>query len=202
VNIAEHSLKVAVLEALVAHFTKEYKAARTDAETAYRDNKVRKVTVELPNGDELGDITIKQPKPAAAIDEEKLLAWVAEHTPAEVEEYLDTAAQTDQEVIEWARVNRDDLLRRRIRPVWRAELEKVVTANDGYVISGDTGEATKVAEVVKHKATGAFALPQDRSGENKRRLIAALLAGELSSVLEGVTSLSIAAPTDGGDRNE
>lgn len=201
-NIAEHSLKVAVLEALVAHITKEYKTARADAEAAYRDNKVRKVTVELPNGDELGDITIKQPKPTAAIDEEKLLAWVAEHTPAEVEEYLDTAAQTDQEVIEWARVNRDDLLRRRIRPVWRAELEKVVTANDGYVISGDTGEATKVAEVVKHKATGAFALPQDRSGENKRRLIAALLAGELSSVLEGVTSLSIAAPTDGGDRSE
>lgn len=201
-NIAEHSLKVAVLEALVAHITKEYKTARADAEAAYRDNKVRKVTIELPNGDELGDITVKQPKPAVTTDEEKLLAWVAEHTPAEVEDYLDTSAQTDQEVIEWARANRDDLLRRRIRPVWRAELEKLIAANDGYVIAEGTGEATQVAEVTKLKATGAFALPQDRSGDNKRRLISALLAGELTNVLEGVTTLAIAAPTDGGAADE
>jgi hypothetical protein len=195
VNIAEHSLKVAALEAVVAFFTKEYKAARADAEVAYRDNKVRKVGVELPNGDELGDIIIKQPAPTLDLDDDKLLAWVAEHTPAEVEEYLDTAAQTDQEVIEWARVNRDDLLRRRIRLVWRAELEKVIAANDGFVVSAETGDSTKVAEVIKRKASGAFALPQDRSGENKRRLMAALLAGELGSV----TTLSIAAPAEGGE---
>jgi hypothetical protein len=199
VNIAEHSLKVAVLDALVAHITKEYKAARADAEAAYRDNKVRKVTVELPNGDDLGDITVKQPRPSVDVDEEKLLAWVAEHTPTEVEDYLDSSAQTDQEAIEWARANRDDLLRRRIRPVWRSELEKLIAANDGYVIAEGTGEATKVADVTKLKATGAFALPQDRSGDNKRRLISALLAGELTNVLEGVTTLAIAAPTDGGE---
>ena len=196
-NIAEHSLKVAALEALVAFFTKEYKAARADAEVAFLENKVRKASIETPGGDYIGDITVKQPSPTVVVDEEKLLAWVAEHTPAEVEEYLDSAALLDEEAIEWARINRDDLICRRIRRVWRDELVKQLTANNGEVINGRTGEATKVAEIVKHRPTGAFALPQDRSGENKQRLIAALLAGELT----GVTTLQIAAP-NGGESSE
>lgn len=194
-NIADHTLKVATLEAVVAFFTREYKAARAEAEAAYRENRIRKATIETPSGDELGDVTVKQPKPTVAMDEEKLLAWVAEHTPAEVEEYLDTAVLTDEEAIAWAREHRDDLIRRRVRPVWRAELEKTALGHDGHVFT-DTGDATKVGEVVKGKPSGAFALPPDRGGERGRRLMAALLAGELT----GVTSLSIAAPAEGGEQ--
>lgn len=196
-NIAEHSLKVATLEAVVAFFTREYKAARADAEAAFRENRVRKATIETPDGDELGDITVKQPHAAVVMDEEKLLAWVAEHTPAEIEEYLDSSVLLDEEAIAWAREHRDDLIRRRVRKVWRAELEKTALAHDGHVFDESTGDATKVADVVKHRPTGAFALPPDRTGERGKRLMAALLAGELT----GVTSLSIAAP-DGGESDE
>lgn len=196
-NIAEHSLKVATLEALVAFFTSEYKAARSEAETAFRENRVRKATIETPSGDDLGDITVKQPKPSLVMDEEKLLAWVAEHTPAEIEEYLDPSVLLDEEAIAWAREHRDDLIRRRVRRVWRAELEKTALGHDGHVIDEDTGDATKVAEVVKHRSTGAFALPPDRNGERGKRLMAALLAGELT----GVTTLQIAAP-NGGETDE
>lgn len=194
-NIAKHSLKVAALEAIVAFFTAEYMAARADAEEAFLSNKVRKATIETPSGDDLGDITVKQPKATVVMDEEKLLAWVAEHTPAEIEEYLDSSVLLDEEAIAWAREHRDDLICRRVRKVWRAELEKTALAHDGHVIDDSTGDATKVAEVVKYKATGAFALPPDRTGERGRLLMAALLAGELADV----TSLSIAPPAEEGD---
>ena len=196
-NIAEHSLRVAALEAVVAFFTAEYKAARADAEAAFLANKVRKATIETPSGDELGDITVKQPRPALVVDEEKLLAWVAEHTPAEVEEYLDSSALLDEEAIAWAREHRDDLIRRRVRRIWRAELEKTALGHDGHVFDESTGDETKVADVVKTRPTGAFALPQDKNGERGKRLMAALLAGELT----GVTTLQIAAP-NGGDCDE
>lgn len=193
-NIAEHSLKVAALEAVVGYFTAQYKTAREEAEAAYLANKVRKASIETPDGEYLGDITVKQPKATLVMDEEKLLAWVAEHTPAEVEEYLDAAVLLDEEAIAWAREHRDDLIRQRVRRVWRAELEKTALGHDGHVIDESTGDATKVAEVINHKASGAFALPPDRSGERGKRLMAALLAGELTAV----TQLRIAAVESGG----
>jgi hypothetical protein len=196
-NIADHSLKVAALDAIIRFFTAEYKTAREEAEAAYLANKVRKATIETPSGDELGDITIKQPTSTVVMDEEKLLAWVAEHTPAEVEEYLDSSVLLDEEAIAWAREHRDDLIRRRVRKVWRSELEKTALTHDGHVFVEDTGDATKVGEVVKQRPSGAFALPPDKGGERSRRLMAALLAGELT----GITTLQIAAP-DGGDGDE
>ncbi|MFG2001757.1 hypothetical protein ACGFNU_21660 [Spirillospora sp. NPDC048911] len=196
-NLADHTLRVAALEALVAFFTTEYKAARREAETAYRDNKVKKVTIETPDGVQLGDITVKQPSASVVIDEDKLLAWVAEHTPHEVEEYLDTAVQLDEEAIEWARVNRDDLLRRRIRSVWRAELVKQLTAHGGEVIDERTGAATKVADVVPVRATGEFSLPPKGGSERRSKLMAALLRGDLKAI--PVTALSIVAPAEGGE---
>ena len=194
-NIADHSLKVATLDAIIRFFTAEYKTAREEAEAAYRANKVRKATIETPSGDELGDITIKQPQSVLVMDEEKLLAWVAEHTPAEIEEYLDSSVLLDEEAIAWAREHRDDLILRRVRKVWRAELEKTALGHDGHVFDRESGDATKVADVVRSKPNGAFALPPDRGGERAERLMAALLAGELT----GVTSLQIAAPAQGGD---
>lgn len=192
-NLADLTLRVAALDALVAFFTAEYKTARSEAEDAYRANKVKKVSIETPGGEELGDITVKQPGPTAVIDEDKLLAWVSEHTPDEVEEYLDAAVQLDVEAIEWARTNRDDLLRRRIRRVWRDELVKQLTDNDGQVIDTSTGAATKVADIVRRKPNGEFALPPSKSSDRRSKLMAALLAGELT----GITTLQIAAPTEG-----
>lgn len=193
-NVAQHSLRVAALQAIVAFVTTEYETARKEAEVAYRENRIKAATIELPDGTPLGDITVKKPQQTTVMDEEKLLAWVEEHTPAEVEEYLDSSVLLDEEAIAWAREHRDDLLRRRIRKVWRDELQKMAALHNGEVIDSN-GEATKVAEVTRHAATGAFMLPPDRDGARAKQLMAALLAGELA----GVTTLAITSAEQAGD---
>ena len=190
-TLAQTTLRVAALGAVAAYFADQYQQARKEAETAYKDNAVRKLVIVLPDGEELGEVTVQQPGPHVAVDEEALLAWVAEHTPTEVEEHLDEAILTDQEAIEWARQNRDDLLRRRVRRVWRDELQKVLTANDGDVIDEKTGATTKVAEVTKNRATGAFAFSPDPRKARAQRIMSALLAGELAGVIELPVTLAL-----------
>lgn len=200
-NIADHTLKVATLAAIASFFGDQAEQARREAEVIYRDNGIKKLTIALPNGELVGDVTVKQPSPSVKYDEVALLKWVQEHSATEVEEYLDNAALLDQELIEYCRENgRDDLLQKRIRKVWRSELEKRAKGNDGDLIDETTGEATTVATVTKNKATGAFALSQDPRGERAERLMNALLAGELAGVIELPVTLAIpAAEADGGD---
>lgn len=196
-NLSDHARRVATLAAITDFVAEQYATARREAEAAFRENRVSGVTITLPDGEEIGDIKVKKPSPTVRVSDDDLVAWVEKHTATELEEYLDADALTDQELIEWARVNRDDLLRRRVRAVWRKELVKLATANGGYVVDTETGESAKVAEVVPNKATGAFALSQDPRGERRARIIAALRAGEL----EGVTTLAISAPAEGGEPN-
>jgi hypothetical protein len=195
VNLAEHSLRVATLAALVALVDAEYKAARKEAEAEYKANGIKKLAIALPGGELVGDITVKQPDPTVRMDDDLLMEWVEKHTPTEVEEYLDSSALLDQEAIEWAREHRDDLLRKRVRGVWRAELQKMATGNAGFVIDTTSGEATKVAEVTPNMPTGAFALSPDKHGERAARLLAALRRGELA----GITNLAITSADAEGD---
>jgi hypothetical protein len=187
-NLAQHSLRVATLAALGELVKKEYEAARKEAEAAYRANGIKKLAIALPDEGPIGEITVKQPGPTVRMDDDLLLEWVQKHTPDEVEEYLDSSVLLDQEAIEWAREHRDDLLRKRVRAVWRTELVKMATGNGGFVIDTQTGDSTKVAEVTPNKPTGAFALSADKHGERAARLLAALRAGELA----GITNLAIA----------
>jgi hypothetical protein len=194
VNLGDITLKVATLKAIADFVEKEYVKARTEAEAAYREHGVKAIAITLPDGQEIGTSTVKKPGPSMKVDEDAFLAWVEEHTPAEVEEYLDSSVLMDQEAIEWARANRDDLLKRRVRRVWRDEKEKQAKANDGCVIDESTGESTKVAEVTVNRPTGAFALSADSHGERMELILAALRAGELTSVV----ALPIAAPVEDG----
>lgn len=193
-NLADISLRVAALAAVSDYVADEYAKARKEAEAAYQANGIKSLSVSLPGGEWLADITVKKPGQTVKVNEDDLMAWVEKHTPTEVEEYLDSAALLDQELIEWAREHRDDLLRRRIRQVWRSELQKMVTGNGGYVIDSTTGDSTKVAEVTTSKPTGAFALSADADKSRRDRVMAALLAGELN----GVTTLPIAAAVPAG----
>ena len=194
-DLSDLSLKVAALAAIAALVDDEYKKARRAAEEAFKANGIKSLTINLPDGEEVGGITVTSPSASVSYDEDALLAWAAEHTPAEVEEYLDASVQLDQEAIEWARAHRDDLLRRRIRQVWRKELDKQAKGNGGYVIDTATGETAKVAEVTPNRSTGAFSLSPDRHGERAARLITALRSGELA----GVTALAISPVEEAGD---
>lgn len=190
-NLAEHSLRVATLKAISNFVGKEYEAARKDAEAAYRENGIKSLTVSLPTGETVASITVIQPGPSVRVDEAALLEWAIAHTGTEVEEYLDSDALLDQELIEYCRENRDDLLHQRIRRLWRDELQKTLTANGGQVVDTLTGEATKVAEVTANKPTGAFSLLGLDKASNAL-ILAALRAGQLA----GVTPLALAAPAD------
>lgn len=191
-EISELSLRVAALNALSAFVAAELKAARKDAAEAYRANGIEKLNVTLPSGEVVGAITVTKPSPSVVVDDEALLAWAEEHTVTEVEDHLTESALTDQELIEWARVNRDDLLRRRIRPVWRDELVKQATANGGFVVDVVTGESTNVASVIPVAPTGAFTLRPDKE------MAALLLTAIRRRELDGITNLTIAAPAEAG----
>jgi hypothetical protein len=190
-DISELSLRVAALNALSAFVASELKAARKDAAEAYRANGIEKLNVTLPSGEVVGAITVTKPSPSVVMDNDALLAWVEEHTVTEVEEHLAESALTDQELIEWARKNRDDLLRRRIRPVWRDELVKQATANGGFVVDKVTGESANVASVIPVAPSGAFTLRPEKD------TAALLLTAIRNRELDGITNLTIAASTEG-----
>jgi hypothetical protein len=178
-------LKVAALAAMVAFFEEQYTQARQDAQTAFRTSGIKKIGIKLPDGEEVGEITVKEPTPAIqAIDEDALVGHVERFTPGEIEEYLDPAALLDQELIEYCRTRRDDLLKKRVRQVWRDEMKKQALKNDGFVIDEVKGESTKVATIVKPKADGSFALAADKYGQRADRLMTELLAGRLGNLVE------------------
>ncbi len=191
-EISELSLRVAALNALSAFVTAELKAARKDAAEAYRANGIEKLNVTLPSGEVVGAITVTKPSPSVVMDNDALLAWVEEHNVTEVEEHLTEKALTDQELIEWARKNRDDLLKRRIRPVWRDELVKQATANGGFVVDTVTGESANVASVIPVTPSGAFTLRPEKE------TAALLLTAIRNRQLDGITNLTIAAPPEAG----
>lgn len=193
-NLADHGRRVGVLKAVLDLVTAEYAKARKAAESAFVENGIKGgVVVALPDGTELGGLTVKQPGVSVSVDDEALLAWVAEHQPDEVEEYLDSAALLDEEAIAWAREHRDDLVQRRVRGVWRKELLKRVADAGGFAVDPETGESARVAEVTTNKPTGAFMYTPDR--EACELVLEALRKNELG----GVTTLSIAAPEEPED---
>lgn len=203
-NLADHTLHVATLGAVASYFTERYEEARKEAQEEYRANGIRgAVSITLPSGEVVGEAVVKKPgAPSVKATEDDVIDWVAEHLPAEIEEYLDASALTDEELIEYCRKERDDLIKRRVRKVMRDELQKQLVNHDGCLIDVVSGEATKVAEVNPKKADGSFALSADAQGVRARRLLQALLAGELAGVIELPVTLAIPAgqpATGGGD---
>lgn len=201
-NLSDHTLNVATLGAVASYFTERYEEARKEAQEEFRVNGIRgAVSITLPSGEVVGEAVVKKPgNPSVSAPEDDVIAWVAEHLPAEIEEYLDSAALTDEELIEYCRKERDDLIKRRVRKVMRDELQKQLVTHDGFLIDVVSGESTKVAKVTPKKADGSFALSPDGNGVRARRLLAALLAGELAGVIELPVTLAIpAAEAEGGD---
>ncbi|REF00259.1 hypothetical protein [Thermomonospora umbrina] len=181
-NLADHSLRVATLKAISDFVAKEYAAARKEAEAVYRENGIRSLTVSLPDGQQVASITVTQPNPSVKVDEDALLAWVEEHCGTEVETVLDPAATTDEELVKYCLANdRDDLVVRRVRRVWREELVKQATGSEGWVADQVTGESAKVAEVTPVRPSGAFSLSDPRK-EGAAFIVAAVRRGDLAEV--------------------
>ena len=196
----EHALRIATLEALADAVAAEYEKARREAEpvfaSKYADDGNDRQAVLLPSGEKVGQITIKAPAPAVDMPKDALLDWCCEHFPAAVEEYIDPAKVSSADVIAAVRDKLPDAIRYRVRPATAKALTEEIVKGGGLLADRHDGETEKVATVTPGKATGAFAFTGANSAERRRRLMAALVAGELQGVI-GFGPLALPAP--GGD---
>lgn len=193
----DHALKVAVLGALLDVVKAEYETARKAAEpefAAMRAEGQKQQAVMLPDGTEIGLVSIKAGTPTLAVTEADLEAWVREHLADGMADYVVPAALTDPEVIDMLKACFPDAVRQQIRPATRTALLAEMTESGGKLADKGSGEVTQVGEVEPHKPTGAFSY---RSAKGAReRIVTEWRAGRLTEIAFGPLALP-AAPEPG-----
>lgn len=188
----DHALKVAVLEALLETVKSEYAKARAGAQEAFRTVRTeggKQQAVMLPDGTEIGLISIKAGTPSVAVDEDALTAWVQEHVPEDIEEYVVPEAWSNRDVIEMVRACFPGVVRERIRPATREALIKEMADCGGKVTDKGSGEVAELGEVEQHEPTGAFALTGTGAKGRRDKIMAAWRAGELREIALGPLTL-------------
>ena len=196
----EHALRVATLEALKEAVIAEYEAARAAAEPVfaalYADEGNDRQAVLLPDGEKVGQLTIKAPAAVVDMPPGALLDWCREHFPSAVEEYIDPACIGSTDVIAAVRDKLPDLIRQRVRPGTAKALTEEIVKGKGLLADRISGEAGRVATVAPGQVTGAFAFTDGKGPERRARLLAELLAGRLPGVI-GFGPLAL--PPAGGE---
>lgn len=191
----DHALRVAVLDVVKA----EYGAARDAAEpefAAMRAEGQKQQAVMLPDGTEIGLVSIKAGAPTVAVTEGALEDWVRKHVPDGMEDYIVPAAMTDAEILDMLKACFPHAVRQRIRPATRAALLKEMTESGGKVTDQASGEVEQLGEVEPHKPTGAFSY---RSAPGARdKIVTEWRAGRLTEIAFGPLALpgAAAAPMD------
>jgi hypothetical protein len=193
-TVGEHALRVGVLDVIGDEVTAVYKAARKEAEAAFapaRDDGQSQRKVILPDGTEIGLLSIRAGRKQVDVTEAALEAWTAEHLPDGMEDYLDPSALASADVLDVLRAVFPDLVKRRIRQATRTALLKEIETSGGYLVDKVTAEKEKVGEVTDLKATGAFSY---RPGTQARdQVIAAWQRGDLRHLGLGALALPGAA---------
>jgi hypothetical protein len=198
----QHALRVAALEALGKAVEAEYAKARKAAEPVFRV--VRTVdghpqqAVTLPDGSEIGMISIKDGSESVTVAESTLMAWFREHNPEAIEEYVITSAWSDAEIIAMVKACFPGTVRERIRPANREALLKELIDSGGKLIDEETGD-TLLAEIEHHRPTGSFAFNGRGAKERREQIMAAWQAGELAGIELGALALP-AAGDEADDR--
>jgi hypothetical protein len=186
----EHALRVAVLDVIGKEISSAYKGARQEAEAAFgpvRADGQSQQKVMLPDGTEIGLISIKAAGKQVDVTEAALEAWVTEHLPDGIEEYIGERDANSAEVLDVLRAVFPHLVKKHIRPSTRAALLKEIEETGGYLIDKESGDKAKVAEVTDLKPTGAFSY---RPGKDARdQVIAAWQSGGLRDLGLGVLAL-------------
>jgi hypothetical protein len=195
-NGREHAIHVALLEAIVKTAEAELEKARRAAEpvfAAIRADGGKQQAVMLSDGTEIGLIAIKSGTVTVTAPEHKLLAWVREHSPDDIEEFLDPAAVRDAEVIDMIRACFPDAVCERIRPSARAALDKEMTESGGFLADKETGEIDLLGTVETSKPTGAFALVGAGAKARRDRIITEWQRGNLREIALGPLALPTAS---------
>lgn len=193
----EHALRVAVLDVLADEVNAGYKAARKEAEPAFAE--VRKGGTPqqealLPDGTKIGLISIRGGGAAVTPDEAAVTAWVREHNPEGIEDYLIPQAVQSADVVALVKAYYPELVASRVRgPVHKALIDEA-RSGGGYVVDPDSGEKGKIADVAEGDPSGAFAW---RPGPEARdKIIAAWRHGDLRGVDLGPLALPAGGVAD------
>jgi hypothetical protein len=188
----EHALRVAVLEAITETAKAAYVKARGEAEQAFaavRKDGGKQQAVMLPDGTEIGMVSIKAGTPSVTADEDALLAWVREHSPGDIEPYITPQALTDAEVIDMIRACFPDAVRERVRSSARSVLIAEMAESGGFVADKESGEIELLGIVENHEPTGAFALNGAGAKGRRDRIIAEWMRGNLREIALGPLAL-------------
>jgi hypothetical protein len=189
-SLRDHALRIAVLDVIGDEVAATYKAARKGAEVAFapaRAGGQPQQNAVLPDGTEIGLVSIKAGVRQVDVSEADLEAWTAEHVPDGIEEYIDERAANSAEVLDVLRAVFPELVKKRIRTATRAALLKEIEKSGGWLTDKATGDKVKVGDVTDLKPTGAFSY---RPGEDARdEVIAAWQSGELRSLGLGALAL-------------
>lgn len=182
----EAAFKVAVLDALAKRVSAALADAREEAEpvfAAVRAEGHPQVEIALPSGTVVGKVSIKAGRETVVVDDDALLAWVIANNPDELELTVSPAALSRPDVVAYVKKLHPELVGHKVRPAYRAKLLDQVNG-DGELVSETTGEVTKVAQAVKGKPTGEFALSFETAKKNKLngrdQIAEAWQSGELS----------------------
>ena len=195
-----HALRVATLDALTDIAAGALAQARAEAQPVLaekrRNGDGNQQTAMLPDGTEVGVLSIKSGATTVSPDEDALLAWVAEHCPGELEDFIDPAAWSNVDVVDLVKAAFPQLVKTRVRESARKKLLTEARAKGGKVTNAD-GEFSVIASVVPHLPTGEFAYkPKDGAAQ---RIVAEWLAGRLE--VPGMQEL-LALPRGGDPGDE
>lgn len=168
---------------------------RTTAEDHFRELRAqgtKSLHPQLPDGTEVGRITITTPAPVVRWDGPKLAAFVQDTAPTELVDRVDPDVLADPELIMWVLEHRPHMVRTEVRDAYRDRLKKELT-DDGELVDTTTGELHTVATVERPEATGRFSYrPSDDARDQVMR---AWARGELSAMGGVFAALGPGAPT-------
>lgn len=198
-NLRDHALQVAVLTALTGEVQERLKAARRDATEAFKAARVnghKQQAALLPDGDEIGLISIHGGATTATVDDEAaLLDWVTEHAPHQLVDEVERGSWDSTEIVALIKEHFPNVVRTVVRHAYRERLIKQMEESGGHVHDPATGEAgPKLGTVHRGTPTGAFTY---RPGRHATDLIVAeWQAGRLAGVDVGPLALAAPAPAD------
>jgi hypothetical protein len=150
----KHMLRIAVKEYHVTKAEEARGAARVAAQAdfaAARNRGLKTADVTLPDGTNLGTLSLLGGGKTVSVREEELILCARSD---ELEDYVLHSALTDPRALKVLKDFLPELVGRRIEPGVRAAFQTELEERGGTVTDHNTGERETVATITRHDATG------------------------------------------------
>jgi hypothetical protein len=179
-NMKAHALEEVVLTTLHGQIGDVIKTHRSTMQEHLEDADVESLAVRLPDGTKVAKIVATDPDPKPdVVDEDALIAFVAEHAPDEV-------------------VTRTVIVNE-IRPAYRNQLIDQMTKRKAAEIVLDGGEIVDVPGVRMKAATRTHSV-RFEGGDVGKALVAAAWSSGAFTNLAGLAALTTGSDTTGGEQ--